>query len=132
MPHLEELIKETRMIFVNSHYSFGGARPKAPTIIELGGVHIKEAKPLDAELQKYLDSAKDGAIYVSWGSMIRTDTLPLEKRNNLLKAFASFKQKVLWKWENKTLPNKPKNVLIRNWMPQRDILCKCSLSSVLK
>lgn len=55
--------------------------------------------------------------------MIRAETLPDEKREGLLKAFGSFKQTVLWKWENDTLPNQPANVHIRKWLPQRDILC---------
>lgn len=131
MPYIGDLVYNTSMIFVNSHFSFGGPRPKAPTVIDLGGVHIQEAKPLPDELQKFLDSAQDGVIYVSWGSMIRAETLPMEKRTSLLKAFGSFKQKVLWKWENDTLPNQPKNVFIQKWMPQRDILCECSHFEVL-
>ncbi len=123
MPHLRDLIKETSMVFVNSHVSFSGPKPNAPTVIELGGIHIQEAKPLDRELQEFLDSATEGVIYVSWGSMIRAETLPVDKRDSLLKAFGSLEQKVLWKWENEVLPNQPKNVFIRKWMAQRDILC---------
>lgn len=70
-----------------------------------------------------MDSAKEGVIYVSWGSIIRAETLPEDKRNAFIDAFGSVKQKVFWKWENETLPNKPKNVYIRPWLPQRDILC---------
>lgn len=93
-------------------------------VVELGGIHIGDEKPLEPELKAILDSAKDGVIYVSWGSMIRATTLPNDKRNSLIKAFGSFKQKILWKWENETLPNQPGNVHIRKWMPQREILCK--------
>lgn len=76
------------------------------------------------EIQDFLDKADHGVIYVSWGSMIRAESLPEEKRESLLKAFGAFKQKVLWKWENDTLPNQPPNVFIRKWMPQREILCE--------
>lgn len=124
IPPISELVKQTSLMFVNSHYSLSGSRPNAPTVVELGGIHIKKEQPLDRELKALLDSATDGVIYVSWGSMIRAETLPIEKRNSLLKAFGSFKQKVLWKWENETLPDQPKNVYIQKWMPQRDILCK--------
>ena len=125
LPHLSELIKETSMVFVNTHFSLEGPTPNPPTIVELGGIHItNEVKPLDPELKAVLDAATDGVIYVSWGSMIRSATLPDAKRINLLKAFGSFKQKVLWKWENETLPNQPGNVHIRKWMPQREILCE--------
>ncbi|XP_055307346.1 UDP-glycosyltransferase UGT5-like [Sitodiplosis mosellana] len=123
IPPISELAKKTSLMFVNSHYSFSGSRPNAPTVVELGGVHIKEEKPLDPEIKALLDSSADGVIYVSWGSMIRAETLPHEKRNELLKAFGAFEQKILWKWENETLPDQPKNVYIRSWMPQREILC---------
>lgn len=123
MPNLRELVKETSMIFVNTHHSFEGPWPNAPTIVEIGGVHIKDAQTLDPEIKAILDSAKDGVIYVSWGSMIRSESLPVEKRNSFLKAFGSVKQTIVWKWENETLSDQPKNVFIRKWMPQRDILC---------
>ncbi|XP_031639046.1 UDP-glucuronosyltransferase 1-3-like [Contarinia nasturtii] len=123
VPSVTELVKETSLMFVNSHYSYTGSTPNAPTVIELGGIHIKEEKPLDTELKTFLDSAKDGVIYVSWGSMIRGSTLPDAKRKSLLKAFASFKQKFLWKFENDTIQDQPENVFIRKWLPQRDILC---------
>lgn len=69
-------------------------------------------------------------IYVSWGSMIRSESLPTEKRDALLKAFGSLKQTVLWKWENDTLPNKPSNVVVRKWMPQKEIICMTCRNSL--
>lgn len=55
--------------------------------------------------------------------MIRAETLPTEKRDAILKAVGRLSQTVLWKWENDTLTKKPQNVHIRQWMPQREILC---------
>lgn len=127
IPPISELVKETSLMFVNSHYSFSGSRANSPMVVELGGIHIKEEKPLNPELKTLLDSATDGVIYVSWGSMIRAETLPDHKRRSLLEAFGSFKQMVLWKWENDTLPDQPDNVFIQKWMPQRDILCKLNI-----
>lgn len=124
MPHVGELAKQTSLMFVNTHFSLEGAKPWSPQIIELGGIHIKESKELDVEIKSILDSANDGVIYVSWGSMIRAESLPEHKRNSLLKAFGTFKkQQVIWKWENETLPNQPDNVFIRKWLPQKKILC---------
>lgn len=60
---------------------------------------------------------------MSWGSIIRAASLPIERRESLLEAFSSLKQQILWKWEDDTLPNQPANVHIQKWMPQREILC---------
>lgn len=130
LPYLGDLVKSTSLMFVNTHYSINGAKPLPPTVIEIGGTHIGEPQPLDKDIQNILDSAVDGLIYVSWGSMIRAETLPENKRNAFIAALGSFKQQVLWKWENDTLPNRPKNVIIRKWMPQREILCKFTLKIV--
>lgn len=70
-----------------------------------------------------LDTAEHGVIYISWGSMVKADTLSVEAREGILRALGKFKQRVIWKYENETLPNQPSNVIIRKWMPQREILC---------
>lgn len=48
IPSVTELSKRTSMMFVNQHYSLSGVKPLSPAVIELGGVHIKEAKPIEA------------------------------------------------------------------------------------
>ncbi len=63
--------------------------------------------------------------------MIRAESLPVEKREALLNAFAKFNQTIIWKWENDTLPNQPPNVYIRKWMPQREILCHSNVRAFL-
>lgn len=37
-------------------------------------------------------------------------------------SFRQLKQRVIWKYENETLPDLPSNVMIRKWLPQNDIL----------
>lgn len=62
-------------------------------------------------------------MLASWGSLVRADTLPTDKRDAMIQALGALKCKVLWKWENDTLPNKPANVMISKWVQQREILC---------
>lgn len=123
MPAIGDLAKETSLFFVNQHFSLSGAKPLSPSVIELGGIHIQKAKPLDIDIQRFLDNADEGVVYISWGSMIRADSLPIPKRDGLLKAVKRLKQKVIWKWENDTLVNQPTNLYISKWLPQREILC---------
>lgn len=78
--------------------------------------------PLPYDIQEFLDSATDGAIVFSMGSILQAVNWPVEKREAFVQAFGKLKQKVLWKYENDTLPNKPDNVMISPWIPQRDVL----------
>lgn len=123
VPSVGELVKNTSVMFVNQHYSLSGPKPLPPNVIELGGLHIQKAKPLTPELQRLLDNAEHGVILISWGSMIRANSLSVAKRDGIIRAVARLKQQVIWKWENETLPNKPPNMHIMQWLPQRDILC---------
>uniref|UniRef100_A0A8D8DV69 UDP-glucuronosyltransferase n=1 Tax=Culex pipiens TaxID=7175 RepID=A0A8D8DV69_CULPI len=56
------------------------------------------------------------------GSNLKSKFFPEEKRNAFLKVFSTLKERVLWKFEDETLPNQPGNVKIQAWMPQNDIL----------
>lgn len=69
-----------------------------------------------------LDSASDGAILFSMGSNVKSSELSLDKREAILRTFATLKQKVLWKFEDVDLPNKPANLMISKWLPQDDVL----------
>jgi glucuronosyltransferase len=56
------------------------------------------------------------------GSIIQSSQWPEDKREAFTKVFQKLKLKVLWKYENDTLPDCPSNVRIGKWLPQRDIL----------
>ena len=118
----DEVYKNSAMIFMNTHVSSSTARPFLPNMIEIGGVHMEKEKKLPNNIQEFLDSADDGVILFSMGSIVKAVDWPEEKREAFVKAFGKLKHKVLWKYENDTLPNKPSNVMINPWIPQRDIL----------
>lgn len=71
-----------------------------------------------------MDSANDGAILFSMGSMLEAVSMPIEKLKIFQEFFAKLPQKVIWKWENENMIDKPDNVKIVKWMPQLDILRK--------
>lgn len=123
-PHLYDLYYNTSLILLNSHVSANPPVPYVPNMVEIGGYHISPPKQLPKDLQDYLDGAKEGAIYFSMGSNVKSRDLPQEKRDAILKVFSKLKQKILWKWENETLPGKPPNVKLSKWFPQQDILGK--------
>lgn len=120
---LDKIRKDTALVLLNSHFSLSFPRPYVPNMIEVGGMHInRKQKPLPAEIQKFLDEATDGAIFFSMGSNLKSTALPSEKREAILKTFASLKQRVMWKFEDPNLVGKSDNVYISDWFPQQEIL----------
>jgi glucuronosyltransferase len=118
----DEQRKSISLLLNNNHFSSSTVRPGMPNVIDIGGNHVEPAKPLPEDIQEFLDSAKDGAILFSMGSIIQAVQWPIEQREAFVNVFKKLKIKVLWKYENDTLPNKPENVMISPWIPQRDIL----------
>jgi glucuronosyltransferase len=71
-------------------------------------------------LEKFIEGAKEGVIYFSLGSLVRSETFPEEKLRSFLDAFSELPQRVVWKTDSiRGLPN---NVMTSKWLPQFDIL----------
>ena len=45
-PALDDIERETRLVFTNSHPIFHYARPMTPEMVEIGAVHCTPARPL--------------------------------------------------------------------------------------
>ncbi|KAK3915620.1 UDP-glucosyltransferase 2 [Frankliniella fusca] len=123
MPPISEMIKNTSLLLLNRHMSIHAARPVPPNVLHVGGLHIKPSveETLDPELLRWMDEAEHGVIFFSLGSMMRSDTLPRDKRDALLGAFSKLPQRVLWKFETPDI-ELPPNVRIGKWLPQLAIL----------
>ncbi|XP_055619397.1 UDP-glycosyltransferase UGT5-like [Toxorhynchites rutilus septentrionalis] len=118
----EQQMQNVSLVFLNQHFSLNFPRPYPPNMVEVGGIQLEETKPLPEDLQKFLDEAPDGVIYFCMGSNIKSVHFPKEKRDAFIKTFAKLKERVLWKFEDETIPNLPPNLKIKSWMPQKDIL----------
>ncbi|XP_022207633.2 UDP-glucosyltransferase 2 [Nilaparvata lugens] len=114
--------RRTALIFVNSHYTVNQPRPMVPNFVEVGGIHLQQSEPLPKDLQDMLDKAKDGFILFSMGTLVNCTTFSDHVLSSFMNTFITFGNLlVLWKYDGK-LPNQPKNVITRKWMPQKDIL----------
>ncbi|XP_036332574.1 UDP-glycosyltransferase UGT5-like [Rhagoletis pomonella] len=121
-PSSSAMEKNLSAIFINNHTPLAPAAPTIDSIINVGGLHIYPPKPLPTDLQKFLDEAEHGAIYFSFGTQVQGKDMPLEKLRMFIDVFRQLKQRVLWKFENDSIPNLPANVMTKKWMPQNDIL----------
>ncbi|XP_031329630.1 UDP-glucuronosyltransferase 3A2-like isoform X2 [Photinus pyralis] len=96
----------------------------APNIVPAGGLHIEPVKPLPVDLKKIVEDAQEGLVIFALGSYFRSDQLSITKRTAILDAFAKLPQTVLWKFESE-ITDLPKNVFVRKWLPQNDLLGNC-------
>lgn len=47
-PYINDIVYNTSMVFVNGHFTLDGPRPLVPNMVEIGGIHVKEPRPLPA------------------------------------------------------------------------------------
>lgn len=92
-----------------------------PGIVHVGGAHIKSPKPLPSHLQEFIDQSEHGVILFSLGAYLQSSKMPKEKIQVILSTLATFKQRVIWKFEDESI-KAPPNVLVKKWLPQSDIL----------
>nr|XP_033326685.1 uncharacterized protein LOC117220621 [Megalopta genalis] len=123
IPDFMEMSRNVSLMMVNTHFSLHGAQPYPPNVVEIGGVHIpKKVFPLPKDIKMFLDEAEEGVLYFNLGSMIKMDTMTEQTLNVLMNVLGSLPRRVIWKWEADSLPKKLDNVLVKNWLPQYDIL----------
>ncbi|XP_022178189.1 UDP-glucuronosyltransferase 2C1-like [Myzus persicae] len=109
------------IIFQNSHYITESSRPVSPNLVDVGGIHLKPPKGIPQDVLDFIEDSPHGVIYFTFGSIIQLSSLPEHIIKSFKEAFANVPQKVLWKYEGE-MKDVPKNVMIKKWFPQRDIL----------
>ncbi|XP_037300049.1 UDP-glucuronosyltransferase 2B4 isoform X4 [Manduca sexta] len=121
-PSVRDCAKDIDMMLVNVHPIWEDNRPVPPNVVFMGGIHEKPEKPLPKELKTYLDSSKNGVIYISFGTNVMPSMLPPERIQILVKVFSKLPYDVLWKYDKDELPGRSKNIRLEKWLPQSDLL----------
>lgn len=142
LPPISQLEKRAALALIGSSPVIDNLGPLLETVIPVAGLHIQDAERLPEVIKKYYrfckysntifiqdlemfcNSSKKGTVLFSLGSSIHSKNLPIEKQELFIKIFSEFEDyNFLWKFEsNEIAKNLPKNVLIRPWLPQSDIL----------
>jgi len=77
------------------------------------------------DLSDVMDNSNEfGVIVFTFGSLVAMNTLPDDVLDKFKIAFSQLPQTVIWKYENDNMPDKPDNVVLCKWLPQRAILRK--------
>jgi glucuronosyltransferase len=75
------------------------------------------------DLDDFIKAGKKGSVLISLGTNIRSDLLDMNRLKMFLAAMKELPDyNFVWKFESDGLPPLPKNVIIRPWLPQNDIL----------
>ncbi|VVC92719.1 unnamed protein product [Leptidea sinapis] len=122
LPTLESIASNASLVFVNTHQSVFGGVARSDNVVDVGGIHIRPPKIIPTEIERFINEAEFGVIYVNLGSTVKDSTLPKDKLNELLLTFAKLPLRVLWKWDGGNVENLPRNVMSMRWLPQYDIL----------
>ncbi|XP_072933662.1 UDP-glucosyltransferase 2-like [Epargyreus clarus] len=118
----KDLCYNASLVLGNSHISIGKSIQLPGTYKAVGGFHVKkEREPLTKDLKTLMDNSKNGVIYFSMGSILKSKDFPDEIVLGILKVLSELEQTVLWKFET-DLVNTESNVHFISWAPQQSIL----------
>ncbi|XP_068632423.1 UDP-glycosyltransferase UGT5-like isoform X4 [Battus philenor] len=125
IPNLEVLARKySSVLLLNSYYVFNGVRPLLAGVIEVGGMHLDHSKKgIPTYIERFLNESEHGVILLSFGSLIKTATIPKYKEEIIVNTLSKLKQRVIWKYEDSgeegTLSG---NILRVKWLPQYELL----------
>ncbi|VVC34030.1 UDP-glucuronosyl/UDP-glucosyltransferase [Cinara cedri] len=109
------------IVFTNGHFVSHPSRPISPNTVSVGGIHLKPPETLPKDVLEFIEGSAHGAVLFTFGSTVLMSSVPDDIKTAFLDALAELPQRVLLKYEGE-LKNKPDNVMIRKWFPQRDVL----------
>uniref|UniRef100_A0A8D8T6A1 UDP-glucuronosyltransferase n=1 Tax=Cacopsylla melanoneura TaxID=428564 RepID=A0A8D8T6A1_9HEMI len=126
-PSLYSMMSNVSLSFLYTNPSMAPVAPLVPNMVRVGGIHLKKPGKLPTDLQKRADAAKNGFIYMSFGSVVDPAKLNEKIKFKLLNFLKEIKVPVFWKIDLTNDPvikpeTLPGNVFIQKWYPQADIL----------
>ncbi|XP_072939187.1 UDP-glucosyltransferase 2-like [Epargyreus clarus] len=126
IPDLEDLSKNMSLLLVNTFHPLNGAKPLVPGVVEVGGMHLGSIrKPIPQYIEKFINESEHGVILFSFGSLIKTATMPKYKEEMFINVLSKLKQRVIWKFEDSdeegTIIGNGRILRVK-WIPQYELL----------
>jgi len=123
-PKLVDLEKRSAIALIGSHPAITKAQPTPSNVIEIAGLNLVDPEPLPKDIEDFINQSKKGAVLFSLGTNMRPKDIGSELAEKILNVFEKIPEyNFIWKFETEFIKqNIPKNVLIKSFLPQRDIL----------
>ncbi|KAL5244409.1 hypothetical protein ACI65C_011819 [Semiaphis heraclei] len=109
------------IIFSNAHFITDASKPIPPSVIQVGGIHLSPPKKIPDDILEFIENSPHGVIVFTLGSVVAVSSIRETIRNDIMKVLSEVPQRVLLKYEDEMI-DKPENIMIKKWFPQRDIL----------
>ncbi|GMT15850.1 hypothetical protein PFISCL1PPCAC_7146, partial [Pristionchus fissidentatus] len=133
----KEIISRSAFTLINSEPLVDFAAPTLSRVVMIGGIGAKEPKKLVKELDHLL-THRSKTILISFGSIVVAHMLPLQVKENIVKAVSQFPEVTfLWKYEKpeddfaKAALSSTPNLHFLSWTPQNDLLADGRLTAFI-
>ncbi|CAL4151199.1 unnamed protein product [Meganyctiphanes norvegica] len=124
MPHIMYMRLNSSLTLINSMSRYVElARPEVPTVVHAGGIDLYPPKPLPQPLEDWAEMAEfEGVVYFSLGRDIKPSKINENDRKEILNALSRLDTNIFAKWDTDFILYKPRNILIKQWLPQQSLL----------
>ncbi|XP_063704645.1 UDP-glucosyltransferase 2-like [Culicoides brevitarsis] len=132
LPSLLELGKRSSVLLTNTHFSVETLQPLPQNVIPVGGLQIRDPKPLAEDVKSFIEAGKRGSVIFSLGTNVKSDTLPKNIIQMFLNVFREMPEyNFIWKYESDLDLEIPKNVKLQGWVRQSDILAHPNIKAFI-
>ncbi|GMR38156.1 hypothetical protein PMAYCL1PPCAC_08351 [Pristionchus mayeri] len=136
-PDFVQITSHIAYCFTNTEPLIDVATPTISRVIPIGGLGAKEPKELDEYWLNVL-STRPRAVLISFGSLVKSQTLALDVKRSFLEVMSAFPSiTFIWKYEDleddfaKNEASKVPNLVLSKWTPQNDLLNHPSVSAFI-
>ena len=125
-PRSTFLLADLNGAMINTNFVLDYPRLQPTSFINVGGMQIAQTpRPLPEDLKSFIENAPNGVILFTMGFIFQPKAVPDSRIQAIFDAFAQLPQNVIMKLDplspDSTL-KVPKNVLLKSFVPQQDIL----------
>ncbi|KAI1731327.1 UDP-glucoronosyl and UDP-glucosyl transferase domain-containing protein [Ditylenchus destructor] len=126
-PLLGDISRNLSLLFINSRPFYDLPRHISNKVVYIGGIVEPKPAGLTKDFEKVFEQAKDGVIFLSFGTFANPDTMPYGIKQALVKVFATFPSyEFVWKFKlnenDRMLFKSSSNLHMFDWVDQTAIL----------